>query len=36
MNVKKPGGYDFPLNLYRTLCFELDSDCTPSGRDNTG
>ncbi len=26
MNVKKPEGYDFPLNLYRTLCFELDSD----------
>ncbi|SEM22358.1 hypothetical protein SAMN04487770_12932 [Butyrivibrio sp. ob235] len=26
MNVKKPEGYDFPLNLYRTLCFELDND----------
>ena len=26
MNVKKPEGYDFPLNLYRTLCVEPDSD----------
>ncbi len=26
MSTKKPGGNDFPLNLYRMLCIELDKD----------